>query len=371
MSAAAKEEWKLAKVEDAIAAMQRGEMVIMVDDEDRENEGDLVVAAEHVNSETIAFMAREGRGLICLAMDTEIADRLSLPPMTASNLTPFGTAFTISIDASTGIQDGLSAADRAHTVRTAVAEGSCAQDLVSPGHIFPLRARPGGVLVRSGQTEGSVDLARMAGATPAAVICEIMREDGTMARMPQLQAFAKENDLLITSVADLIKYRLMHETLVEEVARAALPSRYGDFQVRVFSSKADQKDHVVLQLGDIDPDKETLVRVHRANLVWDVFGRFRSEQDGVLEKSLEAIKEEGSGVLLYLEHEDLRWEGMGERASEGSAMPFRAYGIGAQILRSLGLQKIRVLTRTDSPRAFVGLKAFGLDIQSFRALESS
>jgi len=371
MSDSPKEERKLAKVEDAIAAMKRGEMVIMVDDEDRENEGDLVIAAEHVTEKTIAFMAREGRGLICLAMDTEIADRLNLPPMTESNLTPFGTAFTISIDAAVGTNDGLSAADRAHTVRTAVAADSCAQDLISPGHIFPLRARPGGVLVRSGQTEGSVDLARMAGSTPAAVICEIMRDDGTMARLPELQVFAREHNLLITSVADLIQYRLMHETLVEEVARAELPSKYGDFQVRVFYSKVDQRDHVVFQLGDVAPESSSLVRVHRANLVWDTFGRFRAEGDSVLNQSLRAIQKEGAGVLLYLEHEDLRWKGMGERAGTGDVMPFRAYGIGAQILRLLGLKKIRVLTRQTGPRAFIGLKAFGLDIESFQSLGAS
>jgi 3,4-dihydroxy 2-butanone 4-phosphate synthase/GTP cyclohydrolase II len=224
------------------------------------------------------------------------------------------------------------------------------------------------VLVRSGQTEGSVDLARLTGGTPAAVICEIMRDDGTMARLPELCDFAREHNILITSVADLIQYRLMHETLVEEVARAQLPSRYGDFQVRVFYSKVDQRDHVVFQLGEIDPSSSTLVRVHRANLVWDTFGRFRAEKDALLNQCLKAIQKEGRGVLLYLEHEDLRWKGMGDRGDGGQGMPFRAYGIGAQILRSLGLEKIRVLTKRSAPRAFVGLKAFGLDIEAFEIL---
>ncbi len=361
---------KLATTADAIEEIGAGRLLILVDDEDRENEGDLVVAADHVTPEAIAFMLREGRGLVCAALDSEIVDRLHLLPMTPTNLAPLGTAFTVSVDAA-GKGSGLSAADRAHTVKLLVDEDTRPNDLVSPGHIFPLRSRPGGTLVRSGQTEGSVDLARLAGCRPAAVICEVMRKDGQMARLPELLELGEKWGIKVATVADLIAYRLSTEMLVEERVAADLPTQYGDFRVRVFRSVVDDLDHVVLQLGDLpgswEPDADpVLVRVHRADLVSDTFGRFGASSDGALHRALDRIRAEGRGVLLYLEHQDIKWSGLAAASSTASA-PFRAFGIGAQILRALGLRKIRPMT--SNPRAFKGLKGFGLEIEEFVPLE--
>ena len=360
---------KLASVEGALADIRAGKLLILVDDEDRENEGDLVIAAEHITAEAVNFMATYGRGLICLALSSGIVDHLRLNPMVQSNEAPLGTAFTVSVDARDGIGSGLSAADRAHTIKVASHPDAHPGDLISPGHIFPLRARDGGVLVRSGQTEGSVDLARLAGCSPAAVICEIMKDDGTMARLPDLLEFGEEHGIQVATVADLIEYRLKNENLVEEVSAADLPTTYGDFRIRLFRSALDDLNHVVLQLGDIKEENSTLVRVHRANLVDDTFGAFRPEGDSVLTQAMNRIRDEGHGVLLYLGHEDDRWEGMETPKDGVKNPPFRAYGIGAQILRTLKLRRIRVLS--SSPRSFRGLRGFGLEIESFESLSGS
>ncbi|MBR58850.1 MAG: 3,4-dihydroxy-2-butanone-4-phosphate synthase [Myxococcales bacterium] len=360
---------KLASVEEALADIGAGKLLILVDDEDRENEGDLVIAAEYITPEAVNFMATHGRGLICLALSSDIVENLRLSPMVQSNKAPLGTAFTVSVDARDGIGSGLSAADRAHTIKVASSRGARPSDLISPGHMFPLRARDGGVLVRSGQTEGSVDMARMAGCTHAAVICEIMKEDGSMARLPDLLEFGAEHGIRVATVADLIEYRLQNENLVEEVTAADLPTTYGDFQIRLFRSVVDKLNHVVLQLGDIAGGGSTLVRVHRADLVDDTFGAFQPEGDSVLMQAMNRIRQEGQGVLLYLGHEDDRWEGMETPKSEGDTPPFRAFGIGAQILRSLELRRIRVLS--SSPRTFRGLRGFGLEIESFESLSGS
>jgi 3,4-dihydroxy 2-butanone 4-phosphate synthase / GTP cyclohydrolase II len=362
---------KLATTTEAIEEIRAGRLLILVDDEDRENEGDLVVAADHVTPEAIAFMLREGRGLVCAALDAEIVDRLHLLPMTPTNLAPLGTAFTVSVDAA-GDGNGLSATDRAHVVKLLVDENTRPNDLVSPGHIFPLRARPGGSLVRSGQTEGSVDLARLAGCSPAGVICEVMRKDGRMARLPELLELGERWGIKVATVADLIAHRLATEMLVREHVSADLPTQYGDFRMRVFRSVVDDLDHVVLQLGDLPEEEDTdaqpvLVRVHRADLVGDTFGRFGAAGDRTLHQALDRIRSEGSGVLLYLEHQDLKWTGLAAAAGSG-ATPFRAFGIGAQILRALGLRRIRPLT--SNPRSFKGLKGFGLQIEEFVPLRS-
>ncbi len=371
-------EESIAKVEAAIAAIERGEMVILVDDEGRENEGDLVLAASKVTAESINFMAVHARGLICLAMTGERLEELDIPMMVTKNSSPFSTAFTVSIEAAEGVTTGISAADRAHTVKVAIDPSTTRRDIVMPGHIFPLRAREGGVLVRTGQTEGSVDLARMAGLEPAAVICEIMNLDGTMARMPELEVFAKEHDMLIVSVADMINYRLQRESLVEVIEERPLTTEYpGDWRVRVMRSKLDSSTHINLICGQPSPDRPTLVRVqHRADS-FDVFLNRDAESYETLRGSMSAIGEAGEGVIVYLDKRDqgaidlvhkhlgsaLSDDELERRQREAINRPedgVRDLGLGAQILVSAGVGKMRLLT--NRPRPLVGLEGYGLEV---------
>ena len=375
----------VSRIDEVIEDIRAGKMIILVDDEDRENEGDLCMAAEAVTPEAINFMAKYGRGLICLTLDRSQVKRLNLPMMVEKNKSPFETGFTVSIEARTGVTTGISAADRARTIQVAVDPDSKADDLVSPGHIFPLRARRGGVLERTGQTEGSVDLARLAGMMPAGVICEIMKDDGTMARMPDLEEFAAEHNLKIATIADLVAYRLRRDTLVHRAVEARLPSHFGgEFKAIVYANDVDKHEHLALVKGEIDPDKEIMVRVHSECLTGDVFGSDRCDCGAQLQEAMRMVSEAGTGVILYMRQEG-RGIGLINKLKAyvlqdkdgldtvdanlelGFKPDLRDYGIGAQILRDLGVRKMCLLT--NNPKKIVGLEGYDLEVTRRQPIE--
>lgn len=364
-------------IDQAIKDIKAGKMVILVDDEDRENEGDLTIAAEAVTPEIINFMAMYGRGLICLPMSADLCDTLELPMMVSDNTSQFGTGFTISIEAKKGVTTGISAADRATTILTAVADGAKASDLARPGHVFPLRARDGGVMVRIGQTEGSVDLSILAGMKPAAVICEIIDDDGTMARMPSLQKFSEEHGIGICTVADLVEYRMKKESFVNKAAETIIPTMSGgDVKIIAYENEIDNLTHIALVKGEIDPEKPTLVRVHSECMTGDIFGSLKCDCRGQLHKAMEMIDKEGSGVILYLRQEgrgiglvnklkayELQRQGYDTvEANEklGFKDDLRDYGIGAQMLANLGIKKMKLMT--NNPKKIIGLEGYGLSV---------
>ncbi|MDA0525309.1 bifunctional 3,4-dihydroxy-2-butanone-4-phosphate synthase/GTP cyclohydrolase II [Methanococcoides alaskense] len=364
-------------IEQAIKDIKAGLMVILVDDEDRENEGDLTMAAEAVTPEAVNFMAKYGRGLICLSMTGETADRLALPMMVENNTSSYGTGFTVSIEAKVGVTTGISAADRATTIQAAIADGATADDLVRPGHIFPLRARDNGVMVRVGQTEGSVDLAHLAGCKPAGVICEIMDDDGTMARMPSLEKFSEKHGIGICTVADLVKYRLKTESFVRKAAETVIPTKYGgEFRMIAYENNLDNLTHIAMVKGEIDPENEILVRVHSECMTGDIFGSMRCDCDDQLHKAMAMVEEEGSGVIIYLRQEgrgiglvnklkayELQRRGydtVDANLELGFDADMRDYGVGAQIIADLGVRKMRLMT--NNPTKIMGLEGYGLNV---------
>jgi 3,4-dihydroxy 2-butanone 4-phosphate synthase / GTP cyclohydrolase II len=371
-------------IEEAIKDIRSGKMVILVDDEDRENEGDLTLAAQAVTAEGINFMAKYGRGLICLPMSGEMVEQLDLPLMVDNNTSPFTTGFTVSIEARCGVTTGISAHDRATTIQTAIADDVQPNDLVRPGHIFPLKAKEGGVTVRAGQTEGSVDLARLAGLKPAAVICEIMDEDGTMARMPSLEEFSQKHDIGICTIADLIEYRMRTETFVRRAVEAKVPTGHaGDFKVIVYDNDVETFQHIALIKGEIDSDKPTLVRMHSECLTGDIFGSLRCDCGDQLHQAMKMMDDEGSGVLVYVRQEgrgiglvnklkaynlqDEGYDTVEANIKLGFKPDLRNYGIGAQVLVDLGVRKMRLIT--NNPKKIVGLEGYGLSVEEQVPLE--
>jgi 3,4-dihydroxy 2-butanone 4-phosphate synthase/GTP cyclohydrolase II len=367
----------ISSIPEAIEDIKNGKMIILVDDEDRENEGDLCMAAEFVTPEAINFMAKHGRGLICLTLNEELAQKINLHLMVNDNQSRFKTAFTVSIEARRGVTTGISAHDRATTIRTAITDNVKPDDIVSPGHVFPILARKGGVLQRTGQTEGSVDLARLAGLKPSGVICEIMKDDGTMARMPDLEIFAKEHGLKIVTIADLINFRMKTESFVRRAATATLPTAFGgDFKFIVYENDVDEMKHVALVKGEITPEDAVFVRVHSECMTGDVFGSMRCDCGDQLHTAMEIINEAGKGVIVYM-HQEGRGIGLVNKVKAyelqehgrdtveanielGFKEDLRDYGIGAQILVDLGVKKIRMLT--NNPKKVVGLQGYGMTI---------
>jgi 3,4-dihydroxy 2-butanone 4-phosphate synthase/GTP cyclohydrolase II len=364
-------------VEQALKTVKAGKLIIIVDDEDRENEGDLMVAAEKITPEVINFMTKHGRGLICLPLPEKRLKELEIPLMVRDNTAPFGTAFTVSIDAKKGVTTGISAYDRAKTVLTVIDRKTHPADLTRPGHIFPLQAKEGGVLERAGQTEAALDITRLAGLMPAGVICEVMNEDGTMARMPQLEEFSRVHDVPILTIAELIKYRMRHERLVKKIEEADLPTKFGHFKVMIFEDSIHKEHHIALVKGEIKKDEPILVRAHSQCLTGDTFGSIRCDCGDQLHRSMEMINEEGKGVILYILNHEGRGIGFANKIKAyaiqdqgadtveanrklGFKADQRDYGIGAQVLVSLGVNKLRLMT--NNPRKFVGLAGYGLEI---------